>query len=232
MIFTTNTENINDFTFPKDILSVYLKNCFIFLFAGYQIVLKQKTYSLKRDSKTLENDIRDDIFNEAVILLAKAGLKERDNEFLQFSLYNENRDPSDKDDVKRFDISLSYHSAQYYRDIIVECKRLKKNIKNAAYIENGIERFEINRYGYGLPIAGMIGFIEEGNQELIVKDLTKRIDKKSTTSQSLEKLENTSDVFHKTYENHIFNSSHQRTDDLDDIEIFHLMMDFTSIINP
>ena len=231
MIIDNDITQIDDFLFPKDILCQYLRNGFDFLYQGYLIVLKTKEYSLSEDSSRLENKIRDDIEREAKPLLLKIALSNRDNRFFKFSFYNEPVDASKEADIKKFDIALDYDSAPYMHNIIIECKRLKKNAKNAAYIEKGVERFETNRYGYGLPIAGMIGFIEKGNQNDIIKDLTRRIDKKITISQSLQKLDNTSNVFHKSYKNDIYNSIHQRVDDLDDIEIFHLTMDFTSIIH-
>lgn len=226
------TTQTDDFGFSKDILCLYLKNGLKFLYQGYQIVLSKTEYILSRDSPNLENLIRDDIEREAKEIHKLVFSKDRANQYLKFKFFNESRDATDKTDIKRFDILLNYDTAYENPEMIIECKRLKKNTKNAAYIENGIERFETNRYGYGLPIAGMIGFIEEGNETDIIEDLTKRIDKKTTIEQSLNILDVNSSVHSDLYKEHIYNSIHQRTDDLNSIEIFHLMMDFTSIIKP
>ena len=153
--------------FGKDLLLKYLENGLTFLFQGYKIVLTKKTYSLSQDGKKLENEIRDAIYNEARVLLQAAVRNNRANRFLRFDFYNEPRDTSDKDDVKRFDITLNYDSAIFNRDIIIECKRLNKNAKNSAYIDNGVQRFVTDRYGHSLPIGGMIGFIELGKESLI-----------------------------------------------------------------
>lgn len=216
-----------DFEYGKDILLVYLKNGFNFLYKGYKVVLKKKQYNLKLDGSNLENVIRDDIYREAVRLLKTASLKDRSNRFLRFSFYNENRDPENEEDIKRFDISLDYDSAPYLNDIIIECKRLKKNEKNKAYIDNGVERFETNRYGYGLPIGGMIGFIEKGDENKIKADLSKRLTKKTTTIS----VSSASGIFSGIINNHIFQSDHNRPKPLGQIKLIHLMLDFTSIID-
>ena len=222
----------NEFGFAKEHLEIYLKNGLKFLYQGYEILKNKKIktpYSLKKDGGNLENEIRDDICNEAIPLLEKAFLKDRDNEFLKFSFYNENRDTSDKSDIKRFDISLNYTSISFVKDIIIECKRLNKNTKNKAYIENGIERFEIDRYGYGLPLGGMIGFIEKGDENLIISNLEKRIKPKKTIIKNIHLINLENPIYDKSYDNHIYQSIHQRVG-LEPIELYHLMMDFTSII--
>ncbi len=222
----------NEFGPAKEHLEMYLKNGLKFLYQGYEVLKNKKIktpYSLKKDGGNLENDIRDDIYNEAVHLLEKAWLNDRGNQFLQFSFYNENRDPTDKSDVKRFDISLNYTSISFIKDIIIECKRLNKNTKNKAYIENGIERFETNRYGYGLQLGGMIGFIEKGVENLIITDLQKKMNTKTTTSKNLEAINDENLIYDESYKNHIYQSIHQRID-LEPIELYHLMMDFTAIV--
>ncbi len=220
-----------EFGYGKDILLIYLKNGLKFLFQGYQVVLTKKTYDLTKDSSNLENIIRDDIYNEAVILLNKAALANRNNQFLKFSFYNENRDTSSTDDVKRFDISLNYDSASYLGDIIIECKRLSRNTKNKAYIDNGINRFITNRYGNGLPIGGMIGFIELGEVKRITEDLTTKINSLDSTTQNFEELKPSSSLYSAEDGDYRYSSSHARNHDLEDIDIYHLIVDFTSIIS-
>jgi hypothetical protein len=226
MIYTKD-----NFGYSKDVLLVFLRNGFNFLYKGYQIVLIKKSYSLKVDGSNLENKIRDDIHREAEKLLKKAALEKRDDKFLRFSFKNENRDVEDENDVKRFDLSLSYDSAPYLDDIIIECKRLHKNEKNLKYLENGIERFETNRYGYGLPIGGMIGFIEKGEETKIIDDLTKKLSRRISTEKNLTETASGATIFSEILKGHVFQSCHRRPEHLEKIELYHLFMNFTSIIH-
>ncbi len=219
------------FEFGKDALLLYLKNGLTFLFRGYKIVLTKKQYSLSKDGKNLENDIRDAVYNEARRLLLAAIKNNRSDRSLRFDFYNEPRDTSNEDDIKRFDITLNYDSAIFNKDIIIECKRLNKNGKNQAYIDNGIQRFITDRYGHSLAIGGMIGFIEQGKEPDILKDLQKRINTYSTTSRKLNPVSNNSSFSVTEYKNHLSQSNHKRNKGLEDIELYHLLMDFTSIIS-
>ena len=225
-----DTIHNDDFGYSKEILCEYLKNGFRFLHQGYETVLKTKNYQLSEQSKNLENDIRDDILSIAEDKLKDESLKNRGDRYLEFKFKNEPRDASNKDDIRRFDIELIFATPSYIPDLIIECKRLKNNTKNLAYIDNGVQRFVIGRYGAKLSVAGMIGFIEVGNEADIINDLKNRLSKKAETISTIEI--HTTNVFSEEYAGHIYQSTHNREGDLPEIELFHLMLDFCEIIEP
>jgi len=223
-------DKINDYFYSQEVLRKYLKNGFLFLYQGYETVLKTKRYKLSEQSKNLENDIRDDILRVAEARLKEESLRNRENKLLEFKFKNEPRNISDEDDTKRIDIELIFAIPAYIPDLIIECKRLKNNEKNLAYINNGVQRFVIGRYSEELPIAGMIGFIEAGNEVDIINDLKNRLSKQTETISTIET--HTTDVFSEEYAGHIYQSTHSRKGDLSEIELFHLMLDFCEIIEP
>ena len=222
-------DKINDYFYSQEVLRKYLKNGFLFLYQGYETVLKTKRYKLSEQSKNLENDIRDDILRVAEANLKEESLRNRENKLLEFKFKNEPRNISDEDDTKRIDIELIFAIPAYIPDLIIECKRLKNNEKNLAYINNGVQRFVIGRYGEELPAAGMIGFIEAGNETEIVADLSNRLSQRPETISTIQQHEN--ETFPDEYADHVYHSIHQR-ENLSPIELFHLMLDFCEIIEP
>ncbi len=223
-------KNINEFGYSDEDLCEYLENGFLFLYRGYEFVLSTKKYKLSEQSSKLEGLITKDILRTAIALLNDESSKNRDDRYLQFKFKNEPHDVLDEDDIRRFDIELIFATPSYIPDLIIECKRLKSNEKNLAYINNGIQRFVIGRYGAELPIAGMIGFIEAGNEADIINDLKKRLSKQTETISTIET--HTTDVFSEEYAGHIYQSTHNREGNLSEIELFHLMLDFCEIIEP
>jgi len=220
----------DDFGYSKEILCEYLKNGFLFLHQGYEFILNTKTYKLSEQSRRLENLIRDDIYRKAVELLKEESRRNRDNRFLKFSFYNEPRDVEDESDTKRLDVQINYDSDPLLPDLIIECKRFSNTDKYLAYIQNGVQRFVIGRYSPTHPIAGMIGFIEAGNEVDIINDLKDRLAKKAETINTI--TPHTAEVYSKEYAGHIYQSTHEREGDLPQIKLFHLMMDFCEIIEP
>lgn len=220
----------DEFGYSKEMLCEYLKNGFLFLYQGYEFILNTKTYKLSEQSRRLENLIRDDIYRKAVELLKQERVRNRVDRFLKFSFYNEPRDVEDESDTKRLDVQINYDSDPLLPDLIIECKRLASTDKNSAYISNGVQRFVIGRYSPTHPVAGMIGFIEAGNEADIIKDLKNKLTKQPETISTIET--HTADVFSKEYVGHIYQSTHSREGDLPEIELFHLMLDFCEIIEP
>lgn len=229
------------FQYASDILFPFLKMGFRFLFSGHLVNLlgrKENKYMISRDGSKLENLIRDDILREAQRLHAEEFSKNPNNELLRFKFANERRDITNEEDIKRIDISITYSLIPLEPDIIIECKRLRKNEKNLEYLKNGIQRFISGRYGgeEDLRIAGMIGFIEQGEITSIVKDINKKIaptdpilflssfsmfDDEELSFFSLSKEINES----------LFKSSHNREKDIATIDLFHMMLCFENVID-
>lgn len=102
--------------------------------------------------------------------------------------------------------------------ITMECKIVGEN----SYINrNGLNSFISGKYSAGTDIAGMIGFIKEGDITDKVEGIKTRLENHPTisTTRNLERNE-ILEGFEHSYE-----SEHERTE-LSDITIQHLFFDF------
>lgn len=217
----------NSFEFNHEVLYPFLRNGLVLLYQGYRIILKSKKYKLSKHSSKLETLIQNDILREALRLLREA--KRKDDQNLMFKFKNQPEDSEDETDTKRFDIELIY-SLGDEPDIIIECKRLDNDRKIYNYFTDGIEdRFIKKRYSPDLNLAAMIGFIEVGNTNEITGKMQRYLKKKITTLKNIELIDIENPIYDKSYNNDIYQSIHQRID-LEPIELYHLMMDFTSIV--
>lgn len=104
----------------------------------------------------------------------------------------------------------------------IECKRLnKEKQKPGNYVNDGIIRYTNGQYSEKMPIAGMMGFIEDDEYDYpmkINKVLLKH--KKIQTEQSLVLINK---------KRNVFNSIHSRS--INSILLYHFMLDITSIIH-
>ena len=115
----------------------------------------------------------------------------------------------DGDGLKvRSDFSFKFSGMEF----IIECKRLKSADK--AYVEEGLERYVNLKYAKGDEYAGMIGFVIEGDKNMISEGLRGKI-KPLPHTESIK----------KTLPIPFFNSIHQRADN-SQIELYHLFFDF------
>jgi hypothetical protein len=117
-----------------------------------------------------------------------------------------------------------YDEGIYYA---IECKRLDNSSEKIdAYVKNGILRFVIGKYSKNMPLACMIGFVEEGNPCAIVNKINDRlvIDKKIITVQKLVNY----DIQKKFEQSYV--SKHKRQNNLGIIDLYHLLFDYTGII--
>lgn len=225
----SNLETYESFDFPHDVLYPFLRNGFRFLYQGYQVVLVEKTYELSKHSSKLETLIQNDILREALKFLDEAKRKNRIDRNLKFKFKNQPEDSRDETDTKRFDIELVYGLGDE-PDIIIECKRLDDDKKIYPYFTDGIEdRFINKRYSPDLSLAAMIGFIEAGNENKVIKNMQRYLGKKTSTLNNINLVNNENPIHSEIYDNHIYQSIHERID-LEPIELYHLMMDFTSIV--
>ncbi len=110
-----------------------------------------------------------------------------------------------------------------------ECKRLNNNLQNTSeYINNGIKRYVKKQYSSKMPIAGMIGFVEENTPDFFVnqiKDkLSKLNDKKIIITKQTLKTYDICPDFKNSY-----NSIHKKIDS-SEIQIYHFMFSIENII--
>lgn len=122
----------------------------------------------------------------------------------------------------RIDIELDtpYSLQNKNKGIKIECKIVGEN----EYInKNGINSFIDGKYSSEMFLAGMVGFIKEGNIERKVKNIENRINNhktiKTTKNLTLYKID-------KKFK-HSYFSQHKRIKPLSKIDLHHLFFDFT-----
>lgn len=140
----------------------------------------------------------------------------------------------DRKTVKFIDIKVTnashYFLGKYVEDIYyaIECKRLTTySDKINAYIKEGILRFINLDYSKGLPLAGMIGYIEDGDPEEIVRKINNKLRLKFAQIETLKELDkhNINDKFKFSY-----HSRHLKDDVIGEIDIYHLMLEYSCLI--
>lgn len=105
----------------------------------------------------------------------------------------------------------------------IECKRLNNAGQNPQkYVTDGIKRFVIGKYSEKMPIAGMIGFIEDNN-----------IDYSTSMNKVLEQnktIETEQYLISDKKQPSKFVSVHKKHKNNQKIELNHLLLDFEKII--
>ncbi|MCK4765494.1 MAG: hypothetical protein KAW12_25050 [Candidatus Aminicenantes bacterium] len=204
-------------TWGFDRLSLYLGDAFRVLYEAYRIILVEKrkspyTKPVSKKNWHLENILTEDLIETAVDIPRR----------LDYQWDTESKDPKKKN---RIDITIIYSlRLGFEKRLGIECKRLKDDAQLCReYYENGIKRFVTGYYSEKMPMAGMIGFIQEGG----IKEIIRRIDTyldKQTTTQSL--------TIKKIIENieYTYFSSHNRDVDSGSIALYHMMLDYREII--
>ncbi len=194
----------------------YITIAYEFLIESYQELIKRKYISNLKN----ENKIRDD--------LVKIAQKKKKTNF-PFRWITEYPDIEINN---RIDIDLA--TPQSLIDdsnaIKIECKIVgadkyidTKNSFERQAPTNGIMSFITGKYSPTMPLAGMIGFIKDGNIQKKIKTIEKRLDDHMdiTTINKLSKYSIKDDFKFS------FHSSHRRTKQLNTIAIYHLFFDFT-----
>lgn len=193
--------------------AMHIHEAMSMLAVGYQNLLPKLKYSTDYN----ENKFRDDLVKN---LPAK-----KDGVYITFD--TESRD-IDHDNV-RIDITiitlevLSQSQDDFSKRITIECKIVGVD----QYINrNGIVSFVEGKYAAQLPVAGMIGFLLSGNCKLAIADINKKLKSHSKikTVQFLEKHDL------DTKFDHSFKSIHNREKGLGNIDIYHLMLDYSTIV--
>lgn len=194
----------------------YLNIAYIFLIQAYQ-ELAQNSYDAYENT---ENTIRNDLVKIA---------KTKKHTSFPFRWITEF---TDIEKNNRIDIDLA--TPQSLNDdsyaIKVECKIIgeDKYIDTKHSFEsknptNGIMSFITGKYSPKMPLAGMIGFIKEGE----IQDKIERIKKRIENHKDIKTLQNLSKFLVKEDFEYSYYSRHERKNGLKNISIYHLFFDFT-----
>lgn len=195
----------------------YLKDAFKVLNEAYKKIYVEKSvtpYSPPADKKKwdLENILTGDLVRIA----------ERIPTQLPYEWDSESINPRKKN---RIDITIIYTlGIGFEKRLGIECKRLDSgNELCSNYYEKGIKRFVTGYYSEQMPIAGMLGFIQEGDVTQIVSNINRHLPA-LTTLRPLHSVSMVEQV-RLTYL-----SRHRRDKNLGEIKIYHLMLDYINII--
>jgi len=195
----------------------YLKDAFGVMNEAYKIIYKEKSihpYKKPANKKkwNLENSLTEDLVRIAETIPTE----------LFYELDIESKNPKKKN---RIDITIIYAlGIGFEQRLGIECKRLKNNNRFCyEYHENGIKRFVEGYYSEKMPIAGMIGFIQEDSADEIVPNINRHLDKFTT----IQPLKPVSLVEHVHF---TFFSRHKRSGELGEIKLYHLMLDYIKLI--
>ncbi len=203
-----------------DTLLGHLKDAYRLLYAAYQDIAKNRKdtpYEKPEETKTwhIEN-----IITEELVDLAEAKTEE---ENLPFDWVNESKDLKNK---SRIDIDIIYQSGLgKSKRLGIECKYFINNDSNRKYVKDGIKRFQTAYYAAKMPIAGMLGYIEEGKVDDIVVNINNKLGEEQqlesfTFSKELEKL-------------NTYCSKHDRSkvpNCIANFKLYHLFLDFKGLI--
>lgn len=176
-----------------------------------------------------ENKIRD------ILLLNYLKNNEIRSKF-KLTDYIFDREVPEDDTIGRTDIKIQTkdtfeRTEAYY---IIECKRLDNKSThgisglNAEYIRNGICRFTSNYYTSHYGVNAMIGFVVEPMEiHKNTDDINFLLRNHFTTAHTVTKL--TRESFITNFQFH-YKSEHKKDDD-SDLCLYHLMFDFSALIN-
>lgn len=193
--------------------AMHIHEAMSMLTIGYQSLLPKLKY--KQDYN--ENRFRDDLIKN---LPAK-----KEGVYITFD--TESRDV-DRENV-RIDITiitlevLTQSQDDFSKRITIECKIIGID----QYINrNGIVSFVEGKYASQLPVAGMIGFVLSGTCDAAISGINKKLKSHSKikTVKLLEKYEL------ETKFDHSYKSTHNRDRGLNNIDIYHLMLNYSNIV--
>jgi len=195
----------------------YIKIAYEFLIEAYQ-ELADNNYNACNNN---ENTIRDDL-----VKIAKS------KKYTNFPFRWITEFP-DIENNNRIDIDLA--TPQSLEDdsnaIKIECKIVgvdkyidtKKSFEREKSPTNGIMSFITGKYSPTMPLAGMVGFIKDGEIQFKIECIKKRLHK----HKDIRTLQNlTKNLLNDNFE-YSYDSKHERMKHLKDIIIYHLFFDFT-----
>lgn len=190
---------------------------------AYFKILNTKTYVKSEMIRKRENEYRDDFVNTMSDIQKDYGF----NNLIINSEAQERRENVDERGL--LDIKIQYRNLRdikfvnkYYHTI--ECKRFGKDLNINDYYENGILEFVQGKYSSNANFAGMICFIEEFKSNWGIEDIMIKINEK-LNENDISSLNNTP---HEDYE-HVYRLTALRNYNNKNIQIIHLMLDYTDI---
>lgn len=210
-------EDNNDTAISFPILLSYLNDAFRLLNDAYkEIATDRKINPYKKPPTTKTWHIENTITEDLVKIAENKSLEES----LNFDWVNESKDLKRNN---RIDIDIIYQAGLgKEKRLGIECKHLVKNTKNNDYIKKGIDRFKSGKYASKMPIAGMLGYVEQGDINDISIDLGRRIKSSFLTPFKIRKEIEYS-----------FISKHDRSHNskcIADFKLYHLFFDFRGLI--
>jgi hypothetical protein len=204
------------FKFNRGTHLEYIRTAYKFLIEAYQQLIE---HQYNCESKN-ENIIRDDLVR---IAETKKDAK------MFFTWETESRDIINSN---RIDIKLitPFSLIDKTNSITIECKIIgeEKYIDNQNSFErenptNGIMSFITGKYARYMPLAGMIGFIKEGDIQTKIKKIQQRLAKHN----EIETIQNLNAYFIEENFKYSYHSIHKRNNNLKEISIYHLFFDYT-----
>lgn len=129
-----------------------------------------------------------------------------------------------EEDIGRIDITCYFDLLCEDRYMAFECKRfLKKDIVpsyfHSQFVDQGIRRFQSNKYSSKMPFAGTIVFVESGDYSKAYNLFVNELPKTCVNSSMIEQ----SNVYSHNY---VFRTEHTRENN-NNITLTHILMDFT-----
>lgn len=197
----------SQFAFSEDAHYIFLEAAYSYLITAFLELQEQGYNPTEKD----ENSIRDDL-----VRLAKK--MKKDEPLLRFFTEFPDLEKNGRIDIQLV-TGLSMRAGEE-NDITVECKI----VGEYEYVNrNGISSFTTSKYGANMPLAGMIGFIKDGDINVKIEGIKKRLDKHSTikTTSNLEKF-----VFDSSFDQSYL-SQHEKLDG-SALKLYHLFLDFSS----
>jgi hypothetical protein len=201
----------------SDRLLLYLEDAFRILNEAHRVIADKRRnnpYSRSAAKKNwhLENILTEDLLEIAVNTTPR----------FDYQWDTESKDPVKKN---RIDITIIYSlKLGFERRLGIECKRLKDDSHLCReYYENGIQRFVTGYYSEQMPLAGMVGFIQEGDISQIIDRINRFLDNQMTIQglKIFTMLKNSG---------HTYLSIHYRYRNLGEIHLYHMMLGYGEMI--
>lgn len=202
------------FRFGDGFHAVYLEEAMVMLSTAYKRLANEIRYGNNYN----ENKLRDDLVKYIP----------RKREGMVFTFDTESRN-LDRDNV-RIDITiitlevLCQLEDDFEKRITIECKIIGVD----QYINrNGIISYVEGKYASQLPVAGMIGFVFDQTIDTVKKRINEKLRKHAViiTEEFLNPVRLLNN-FPNSYK-----SKHRRMKKLSSIELYHLLLDYSSIVN-
>lgn len=204
--------------------SIFVQNEFVDILNKI-IIAYDYTIEAKTSLPNNENSIRDHLLDN---YLKKQWFKKKHSLIDAYRFDKEAAENTGRVDIRVLSANSAFKDDEAYYNI--ECKRLdNKNLTgvrglNYAYVNDGMQRFIKEKYSTYNNTCAMIGFVvEKMNIDKNVRVINSLLQKESTKTAVIVKQ--------KIKENFDYSYiSKHKTDDIE-IEMYHLMFNFSGLIN-